>query len=140
MRNYGDRNKYIVRNSFELTIKRCYTKAFRILALVHGAIQLTEPVAEVDLASDHLPVICEIVGHAASFNTAIQIKDYKNANWLRFSTIIRHRITAATCSLSTKNEVDRSIGLLSQAILDAEQASCQDLLPVKSCCHLMCTI
>ena len=30
MRNYGDRNKYIVRNSFELTIKRCYTKAFRI--------------------------------------------------------------------------------------------------------------
>lgn len=98
------------------------------LFLVRGSIQLTEPLVECDLSSDHVPIVCEITEKRTQHDSSVRIKDFDNANWIRFGAAVRRGLSERTGPITTRTEVDRSIDLLTQAMLDAEEAS----VPVKT--------
>lgn len=91
--------------------------------LVKGSFIPTNIVTDVSLPSDHVPVLCSIVGSMADRESSSLVRNYESANWTQFASLVSQKIANHTHEICSKSDVDASITLLRQAITEAHDDS-----------------
>lgn len=93
------------------------------LFLVQGNVNLSDPIAETEPSSDHVPVLGEIGGSGAIFSSTRHVKDYERADWAESSWLLALNIPPAPETVSSGEEIDSLIEQFNTVILEAEAAA-----------------
>lgn len=99
--------------------------------LVKGHVDLVVPVTVNDLSSDHIPVLATVEGgNSVGFSSSFRVKDYEQADWVRFYRLVSQGLLSFDWQVSSRNEIDSSIGRFNQVVTDAEAGA----VPLRTIC------